>query len=294
MNSLGSKIKRYLRGYVDRVLLATEINKIDDYTRSLNIINNNPKLANLKSQGFYIDKNFIPEDLRKDLLLNYISSKGYFTNSNLKLFEFIKKHYLETISSYLGGEVVICNYNYIESKGENIISGDWHTDNVGHKLNLMICLEGYGNCPTFYLPKSHKKKYFPSLKEQLREFNYNNSAQKDFPDSIRIDYFSSDIALFDGNGLHRGGYEKSNQNKKRITLIIDFVRIEKIYNLGFRKEPSMLFIKSKKNPYRKKSIEDLKKQNKTIDKEIIKDFMSFPFFREEFIIKHGPDFYYPW
>ena len=294
MANLVSNIKRYFRGYLDRVLWSNEIRKIDHYSRSLNIINNDPKFLNLKSQGYYIDKNFLPEDLRKDLLFNYINSKEYFTRSHLKLFEFIKNHYLKVITSYLGGEVVICNYTYIESKGENIISGDWHTDNVGHKLNLMFCLEGYGNCPTFYIAKSHKKKYFPSLREQLREFKYDNSKQKDLPESIRIDYFSNDVAMFDGNGLHRGAYEKSSENKRRLNIVIDFVRIEKIYNLGFRKEPSMLFLKSKKNPYRQKSIEDLKRQMKKIDKDIIKNFMNFSFFREEFITKEGPNYYYPW
>ena len=284
-------IKRYFRGYFDRILCANEINKIDNNYRPP-IDSVDERYSKLINQGYFVEKNFLPENLRKELLFNYLNKKGYFLETNLKLFEFIKSHYSNIINNYLGKEAVLCNYTYIESKGENQISGDWHTDNLGRKLNFMICLEGYGNCPTYYLPKSHEKKYFPSLKEELRSFSYNNNRQEKIYGSTRIDYFSNDVAMFDGNGLHRGGYESTNKNKKRITLIIDFVDINKIYNLGFKRIPNILFFICKKYPFRKKNFEEIKQ--KRIDKDILKDFMNFSFIREEFVLKEGLDYYYSW
>ena len=62
------------------------------------------------NQGYFVEKNFLPENLRKELLFNYFNSKGYFLKTNLKLFEFIKIHYSNIINNYLG-----------KSIGENLI-----------------------------------------------------------------------------------------------------------------------------------------------------------------------------
>ena len=49
------------------------------------------------------------------------------------------------------------------------------------------------------------------------------------------------IVMFDSNGLHRGIYERNN--KDRIVLQMQFLDIQKVYQLGFKKRLNYLCIK---------------------------------------------------
>ena len=51
--------------------------------------------------------------------------------------------------------VMLCSLSIMDSSKNNVtnsISNSWHTDCLGHKLNMLICTEG-GKIPTFYRHK---------------------------------------------------------------------------------------------------------------------------------------------
>jgi hypothetical protein len=98
------------------------------------------------------------------------------------------------------------------------VSGSWHTDNVGHRLKLFFCIEGYGDVPTCYRPGTNRRLFRPSVRQHMRflgRFDYSRR-----PDEVRLDYTTGDIFVFDTNGQHRGGYDQ--YHRKRIVLLMEF------------------------------------------------------------------------
>jgi len=101
-------------------------------------------------------------------------------------------------------------------------SGLYHHDSVGHRLKLFVPLNSFGNTlfPTKYLASSHKIKWQTYL-------NQNNGYGQRIPPSIVSNYdehiinapFGS-LFIFDTNGIHRGNYNHSTEN--RVILQFEF------------------------------------------------------------------------
>ena len=78
----------------------------------------------------------------------------------LQLFKFFNDNYYYLVKNYLGENACLINYGYQTlNSNDNTVSGNWHTDNLGNKMNFLV-IEGYENIPTHIIPKSHKKDTF--------------------------------------------------------------------------------------------------------------------------------------
>jgi hypothetical protein len=111
------------------------------------------------------------------------------------------------VVAYLGTNVRVDNIcvTVVPASGETFksVSGSWHTDNVGHRLKLYFCIEGYGDVPTCFRPGSNRKSYRPSVRELRRHSGKFDVTGR--PDEVRLNHATGDITLFDTNGQHRGG-----------------------------------------------------------------------------------------
>ena len=70
------------------------------------------------------------------------------------MFHFVQDPWFyEIINDYIGGEAVLSAYDIaMIKKGTESVSGSWHTDDLGKKINLYLCVEGDGSMPTAYIP----------------------------------------------------------------------------------------------------------------------------------------------
>jgi hypothetical protein len=240
-----------------------------------------------KKNDFLAKEGFIrfEKKISRDLITNYYKffnhhDDGINYNLLIDVFDFVLKEFSSYISGYLGGNYILCSVTFPITKKDSTlssISDSWHTDNVGHKLNLHICIEGDGTIPTLFVKESHKKKYNPSILEDLRNI------KKSFKNKYNVVSFghrTGDCTIFDSNGLHRGNYIQSDSVRKLIFL--DFMDRDKFLALSYKNN----FFKDKsiKLPYRIQ--ENSFKKNKIVSKDIYDKLIKFPFINENsFIIK---------
>jgi hypothetical protein len=140
----------------------------------------------------------------------------------------------EPIRSYLGEDVALDGMRwYITTKEseKKFIASNWHTDNVGHRLKVFVCIDGDASQPTYYMPNTHKKTLsiwgLNTLIESLRwaGFSINNS----FSGEIQLNHKTGTIFIFDTNGFHRGGW--GNAKAIRKILLLEFSCKKKSSNL---------------------------------------------------------------
>jgi hypothetical protein len=145
-----------------------------------------------------------------------ISIHEHHLNDFIKLFDLI----IPEAVAYLGDGIIIDSITVtkIDSNSYDSVSANWHTDNVGHNLKVYVCIEGDGSIVTKYIPKSNKSKYKVNFIEDLRMIGLKN--RKTNSGEIEIKHEKGSLAIFDTNGLHRGGYTR-NQKNKRIVLEIE-------------------------------------------------------------------------
>lgn len=122
--------------------------------------------------------------------------------------------------AYLGDGIIIDSITVtrINSDSYESVSANWHTDNVGHNLKVYYCIEGDGSIVTKYMPGTNNKKYKINIIEDLRLIGMKN--RKINNGEIEIMHETGSLAIFDTNGLHRGGYTK-NEKSTRIVLEIE-------------------------------------------------------------------------
>lgn len=287
------KIKNYLRLNKNLLVHSKIIKRYDNYDFSdLKNIKNN-YLMKLINDGCFFEKNFIPQNISQNLKKNYFDKSSLFNPTMIELFKLINENFYEVLKDYFGREdIVICKFHYHFTDGASDVSGNWHTDNIGKKINMLFCLEGYGNCPTLYIKRSHKNIYSPNLIENLRFLSDDMKYIKDTNENnqTKLNFFSNDLAVIDANGKHRGGYDKvHDKTKYRLNLFIEFLPKEKLFDLGYKNNPKWMFLKSDKPPYRKSP--QIHK-NKEIPKELLNKFLSFKFFDSDFIHEDSGKFFY--
>tara|TARA_Y100001936_G_scaffold200659_1_gene202579 strand:- start:10112 stop:10966 length:855 start_codon:yes stop_codon:yes gene_type:complete len=134
------------------------------------------------------------------------------------------------IRNYLGKESFLDGINWMETdaikshsklKQSNSIS--WHTDNVGSRLKLFLCIKGDGTQPTLILPDKNRvpnftRWLFITFMESFRRLGIRNKIN--ITNSIEIKHYTGTANIFDTQLLHRGKYEKSLV--KRIILCLEF------------------------------------------------------------------------
>lgn len=134
------------------------------------------------------------------------------------------------IQNYLGKSSFLDGINWMETdakkshnklKQSNSIS--WHTDNVGNRLKVFLCIEGDGSQPTLIVPDKNRipslaKCFFTTFMEAFRRFGIRNKIN--ISNSIEIKHFTGSANIFDTQLLHRGKYEQSYI--KRVLLSLEF------------------------------------------------------------------------
>jgi hypothetical protein len=137
----------------------------------------------------------------------------------LELFNKVFDDVIPLSLDYLGPDLVIDSIavTKVSSADYESVSANWHTDNVGHRLKIYLCIEGDGEIVTKYIPKSNLHKYFPNIKEDLRLIGKKNRVEKG--GEIDIKHITGSLAVFDTNGLHRGAYLKESKCDRTILEI---------------------------------------------------------------------------
>tara|TARA_B100001996_G_scaffold22239_1_gene17666 strand:+ start:2512 stop:3399 length:888 start_codon:yes stop_codon:yes gene_type:complete len=290
-----SNTKNYLKNVFNQFINLSTIRKADkkleiEKTKDTykNILNNDLKLKQMDENGFVNIPNSFPQNLSQICRNNYLQKKSLFSRDMLELFKFFNENYFGLVQNYLGENACLINYGYqVLDSNQNVVSGNWHTDNLGNKMNFFLVIEGHENIPTHIIPSSHKKKYFPDILQNLRFISNFKNQKKKFNTEM-IKHKTGDINIFDGNSIHRGDYETFSQNKKRIHISLEFVNIDKIKNLGFVNHPKFFFIKSFKPPFRKQNCN----KNKYISEDLLNEYLKFPFIKKEFIQTENNHNYY--
>ncbi len=230
-------IKRILRNFYNDNF----INVVDYFA---------PLKGSISQSGFKIYKNFFKNEefinqkkilckkiinsnkIKKELtncegLGNSISFNDHLLYSDF-LIEVFNSKIIDDIRSYLGNGFKLDNtylsvFNTFNGEVENrISSGLLHHDSVGHRVKMFIPINEKGtiNNPTIYLKGSNKIKWKNFENIENKERNRINEQQiklyKNKEKKLGLNF--NDILIFDTNGIHKGCYENSNQNR----LIIQF------------------------------------------------------------------------
>lgn len=128
------------------------------------------------------------------------------------------------IIAYLGEEVRLDGMNWmISKKNYSSLSDNWHTDNVGNRLKVFVCVVGDGSQPTVIIPSQNRiPNLFLWLRscliESLRWFGIKNARK--FNNEIRLNHKSKSIFIFDTQLLHRGYYK--NAKDIRVIFHLEF------------------------------------------------------------------------
>ena len=277
-----SKLKNPLKSYLNRFGYYKNILKHD---AKLNYSINQSDFTFIKN-GYKINRNLLSKEDLYHFNKFYEKNQILFDEKFLYLLKFIENKYEKSIKEYLGDNYILVNFTVMKtSKLTKSVSECWHTDNLGHKINLLICVDGDGSIPTFYKPGTNKKKYFPSIFEEMRmSFNINLF----LTDSAKIifDHKKGDCTLFDANGRHRGSYQAGTMDRK--IIIIEFMNKDKFLDLRGHNENES----NKSNikyPYRETNeIKDYQ----LIPEKIFKDLLRFNFFYKDVIKNHNGKQYF--
>lgn len=135
----------------------------------------------------------------------------------------------EEVRLYLGPDAYLDGINWMNvSPKSKSISENWHTDNVGNRLKLFICVNGDGSLPTHVIPSEHRipsrSEWFAhTIRELIRWVGYENSS-KDIKE-ITLKHRKGTMFMFDTQLFHRGGY--SNGSAQRTIFHMEFSNPEK-------------------------------------------------------------------
>jgi len=163
------------------------------------------------------------------------------TSSNVDAFTEIFKKTGEEIRKYLGKEVKLDGMYFLYSN-PNItsISSSWHTDNVGSRIKLFICIEGDGSQPTILLrpfQKLNELKYLVKIyfNEFVRFTGFTN--KKELKNNIYLRHAKGTIFALDTAILHRGGYEFGANIRNVLVLEFSNPDKHKLLSKGLLKGP---------------------------------------------------------
>ena len=128
------------------------------------------------------------------------------------------------VSSYLGPDAFLDTiYPIVIEAGHTSVSEGWHTDNVGSRVKVFLCVEGDGGAPTVVVPRPERIRTIPTLLrhawyELPRYFGAINT--KPLRGATVIRHSTGTLNFFDTDLLHRGAYEKLETARK--ILLFEF------------------------------------------------------------------------
>ena len=135
------------------------------------------------------------------------------------------------VKAYLGSKCYIDGMTWLVTT-QNLATtrgaSNWHTDNVGNRIRLFICIEGDGSQPTLIIPSRHRIPPFKewiklTLIETIRWFGL--SYKNKFYGEKKLEHKTGAAYLWDSQLFHRGGYETGSS--QRILLSMEFSNPEK-------------------------------------------------------------------
>lgn len=194
--------------------------------------------TSLKYQGYQItsSRNLFGKSLTEEVSKTTLNSFKWDKNGNYRSNEIpsnIVKIILESknleslVTDYFGCDVRLDDMYFKCSNGNsNSISEGWHTDNVGLRLKVFICVgSGNDNPSTFIIPSSHLKEFKANFIEDFKRLTTKKQKPKKKKDELKISYENDTIAIFDTNLMHRGDYD--NHSGYRNTIVLEFMNRKK-------------------------------------------------------------------
>lgn len=128
------------------------------------------------------------------------------------------------VRQYLGAMTHLDGMRWVVSDPQSAsMSGSWHTDWVGHRLNCYVCIEGDGSQPTILIPTGNFRKGFVRwLRNAVRESPrwIGIEQKREVGKSIKCEHRTGSVFLFDTDLLHRGGYDLGHS--RRVVLMLEF------------------------------------------------------------------------
>jgi len=130
------------------------------------------------------------------------------------------------VFDYLGPGVYLDGMSWLytdKSKSKTIGASNWHTDNVGNRLRLFVCVDGDGTQPTLIVPSdepipSNKKWMLDTIQETIRWCGIPN--KRNIKEQFSMKHKTGSAYLWDSQLLHRGGYETGQST--RLILSMEF------------------------------------------------------------------------
>ena len=166
--------------------------------------------------------------------------------SNIESFNEVFSSIERPIIDYLGPKVKLDGISYLickknsRSNLEDIISTNWHTDNVGARLKVFVCFEGDGTKPTLLIkPNTIKKSIIYQIKifilEVIRWFGIENN--KTLNSEIELKHKEGSLIILDTQFLHRG--DRKISTSQRSLLVFEFSNPDKhkFFERGISKGP---------------------------------------------------------
>lgn len=172
------------------------------------------------------------------------------------------------VTDYFGYDVRLDDMYFKCSNGNcTSISEGWHTDNVGLRLKVFICVgSGNDNPSTFIIPSSHLNKFKANFLEDFKRLTTKKQNPKKKKDELKISYENDTIVIFDTNLMHRGDYEK--HSGYRNTIVLEFMNRHKS-NLLAKNNPCGPGQSFDKKIVFSKVLKSVLKKSILIDKEIL-------------------------
>ena len=135
------------------------------------------------------------------------------------------------VKAYIGENCYLDGMMWLVTRAEHTKSrgsSNWHTDNVGNRLRLFICVEGDGSQPTMIVPsKVRIPSFFTWAKytflEMLRWIGF--EVKLSMQNQYACRHKTGSAYMFDSQLFHRGGYETGNA--ERVILSLEFSNPEK-------------------------------------------------------------------
>lgn len=136
----------------------------------------------------------------------------------------------DPILAYLGVDAKLDGVSWSESnkeKSKSSISAFWHTDNVGARIKVFVCLNGDGSQPTVIKPSYFNSDFlriaFDAAMQLMRWIGLGSNLN--LPGQIFIRHQRGSIAAFDTDTLHRGSYDLGSG--ERVIFHLEFSNPEK-------------------------------------------------------------------
>ena len=156
----------------------------------------------------------------------FIFNPTIFLESLTELYEI--KEINELVKNYLGDEACLHNSELMKlskTTDSNQGSGLYHHDTIGHRLKDYFnfnSIETLSDRPTHYARSSHIN-FWPEHNAKTSRFDENYVNNEFKVDKLYSKF--NEIVIFDTNGLHKGYYEKNNND--RYSLVLEYGTIKK-------------------------------------------------------------------